>query len=109
MAAVRVSASKDAVAEVEEQYLSVCLDLGQIAEPTRFWNPAAGQTQYLQVLPASVALQIPRKNLTCLAAVSKCSRYPRYLSHGTLIAGWFTVFASARVPARFPGNPVRYR
>ena len=39
MAVVRVSASKDAVAEVEEQYLSVCLDLGQIAEPTRFWNP----------------------------------------------------------------------
>lgn len=72
-------------------------------------NPAAGQTQYLQVLPAPVALQIPREDLTCLAAVSKCSRYPRYLSHGTLIAGWFTVFASARVPARFPGNPARYR
>jgi len=36
---VRVGASDDAVAEVDERYLSVCLDLGQVAEPTRFWNP----------------------------------------------------------------------
>ena len=36
---VRVGASDDAVAELDERYLSVCLDLGQVAEPTRFWNP----------------------------------------------------------------------
>lgn len=37
--AVAVTASKDAIAELDERYLSVCLDLGQVAEPTRFWNP----------------------------------------------------------------------
>ena len=36
---VRVGASDEAVAELDERYLSVCLDLGQVAEPTRFWNP----------------------------------------------------------------------
>lgn len=36
---VRVGSSDEAVAELDERYLSVCLDLGQVAEPTRFWNP----------------------------------------------------------------------
>ena len=37
--AIEVSASKDSIAELDERYLSVCIDLGQVAEPTRFWNP----------------------------------------------------------------------
>ena len=42
---IRLRASDDAVSEVDERYLSFCIDLGQIAEPTRFWNPdGSGET-----------------------------------------------------------------
>ena len=34
-----VTSSPAPVGEVDERFLSLCLDLGQIAEPTRFWNP----------------------------------------------------------------------
>lgn len=35
----RVTASAQPVSKVDPRYLSVALDIGQIAEPTRFWNP----------------------------------------------------------------------
>lgn len=39
------TASAAPVFEVSERYLSFCVDLGQIAEPTRFWNPdGSGET-----------------------------------------------------------------
>ena len=45
MTAIRLRATDDAVSEVDERYLSFCIDLGQIAEPTRFWNPdGSGET-----------------------------------------------------------------
>ena len=45
MTAIQLRASDDAVSEVDERYLSFCIDLGQIAEPTRFWNPdGSGET-----------------------------------------------------------------
>jgi heparanase 1 len=42
---VALSASDAPVHTVDERYLSFTLDLGQIAEPTRFWNPdGSGET-----------------------------------------------------------------
>ena len=68
--AIRLRASDDAVSEVDERYLSFCIDLGQIAEPTRFWNPdgsgeTTGRPSYdfgrvrLRVLERSHMEQIP--------------------------------------------------
>ena len=31
------------IASTDERYLCLCVDLGQIAEPTRFWNPAGAK------------------------------------------------------------------
>ena len=33
------TASTHQIAAIDERYLSIALDIGQIAEPTRFWNP----------------------------------------------------------------------
>ena len=45
MEKVAVSASAEPVFVVDERYLSICIDIGQIAEPTRFWNPdGSGET-----------------------------------------------------------------
>lgn len=42
---VALTAGDDLVNEVDERYLSFTIDLGQIAEPTRFWNPnGSGET-----------------------------------------------------------------
>ena len=42
---VALRASDAAIHEVDERYLSFTIDLGQIAEPTRFWNPdGSGET-----------------------------------------------------------------
>ena len=40
-----ISSSKKSIFTIDERYLSVALDIGQIAEPTRFWNPdGSGET-----------------------------------------------------------------
>ena len=45
MPSVLLRASDAAIHEVDERYLSFTIDLGQIAEPTRFWNPdGSGET-----------------------------------------------------------------
>ena len=42
---IRLSASTASIHEVDVRYLSFTIDLGQIAEPTRFWNPdGSGET-----------------------------------------------------------------
>ena len=34
-----VTAAKSPAGTIDERYLSFCVDLGMIAQPTRFWNP----------------------------------------------------------------------
>ena len=44
----RLLVSKHSVANTSERYFCVCVDLGQIAEPTRFWNPAGAKGKTLE-------------------------------------------------------------
>ena len=40
-----VTAAKSPAGTIDERYLSFCVDLGMIAQPTRFWNPdGSGET-----------------------------------------------------------------
>jgi hypothetical protein len=54
MSTHRLVVSPAPIGAVSERYLCFCIDLGQIAEPTRFWNPlgAAGETLEIRGFPS---------------------------------------------------------
>ena len=49
----RLVVSAAPIAHVDERYLCLCVDLGQIAEPTRFWNPAGAKGSTLETVNRS--------------------------------------------------------
>ena len=49
----RVVISLTPIAHTDERYLCLCVDLGQIAEPTRFWNPAGAKGSTLETVNRS--------------------------------------------------------
>ena len=72
--ALRATCSHTACAEVSSRYLSFCVDLGQIAEPTRFWNPdGAGESRGVR---PSFDFSVPRLRNLCRALA------PAYLRIG---------------------------